>query len=62
MLVKITPDGNGMRDTENQIAISNEEQKLKDYCKEVFGLPTGKPKKFSWDAYYVIEETEIEII
>jgi hypothetical protein len=67
-LVKITPNGNadmyGGRDGHDVLAISESESDLYEYCEKTYGKKAGKPdmKDFSWDGWYIIEETNIKII
>lgn len=62
ILIEVTPDGNGVSDRERQIAISRDRPKLERYCYNTFGLLVGKPAKFSWDSYYIIKDTEINMV
>jgi len=52
-----TPGGIGLPDIRKEIAISNDYLILSDYCEKIIGKPIGKPRVFSWDNYYEIEET-----
>jgi len=65
-LVCIEPEMNqdqfGGSDTVRTVAISNDEDLLIEHCKTAYGLPVGKPDKFSWARYYVIRDTNIKII
>jgi len=63
ILLEVTPDGNGVKDIEKQIAVSTDRLKLEKYCYDTFNVLLWKScMKFTWDAYYVIEETEINIV
>lgn len=61
ILIKITPDGNGVRDYEHQVAISKNAEALEDY--RTSNNLKEKDKRFSiWDCYYEIRGTNIEIV
>ena len=62
ILVEIEIDGNGVRDKETPRAISTDKSKLKMYCLNTYNVPVGKPDVFSWDNYFVIKESKINII
>jgi hypothetical protein len=57
-------DGNGMGDKPYHVAISNSEDKLRDYCLKTYGKNVGRPTaaKFTWENYFVIEKTPIVIL
>lgn len=61
-LVKVNVNGNADRfggsDSETEIAISTNKEKLEEYCKETYGQSAKKSEKFSWE-YYKIVETKI---
>jgi len=65
-LVEISTNGNadmyGGRDGHEVRAISDNVNALNKYCETMFEKKVGKPKSFSWDNYFVIEETNIIII
>jgi len=62
VLVQVKRDGNGVRDERTQIAVSDTEQKLVDYCNTELGMGIGEPKKYSWADYYLIETSNIKIV
>ncbi len=66
ILISVKANGNadqfGGRDSIITHAISNDEQELIKYCNLTFGKPVGKPAKFSWDEYYEIQDSQIEIV
>ena len=43
-------------------AISNHVNALIDFCYKTYKKSVGKPEVFSWDNYFIIEETNIVII
>lgn len=67
-LVKIVPDGNGVRDSWEDIAISADKAKLEEYCKTTFGKEIEEShfattvKNFSWDGWYCIVPSNIIIL
>jgi hypothetical protein len=65
-LVEISTNGNadmyGGSDGHDVKAISNSINKLNDYCEKKYKKKVGKPEIFSWDNYFIIEETKIEIL
>lgn len=68
-LIEVTPDGNGVKDVERLMAVSKFKESLKSYCMDKFNKEVttefdslGNPKPFSWDAFYKIEPTKIEIV
>ena len=67
-LVKITPNGSadmyGGSDGHDVLAISNSINALNEYCEKTFNKKVGKPdmKDFTWDGWYILEETKIKII
>ena len=67
-LVKIIPDGNGVKDKREDIAISTDKEKLSKYCKTTFGKEieesqnSTQVKNFSWDGWYVIIPSNIVIL
>jgi hypothetical protein len=65
-LISVEANGNADRfggsDYVTTHAISDDEQKLIDYCKDTFDMPVGKPEKFSWKPFYLIQETKIVIV
>ena len=60
-LVKITPSRGGSRFIKD-ICISNDKQKLEDFCFEKFKLNVGKPISYSNKPYYIIENSNMKII
>jgi hypothetical protein len=62
ILNKVVIDGNGVMDRHYPIAVADTEDELKKYCEAVIGLPVGKPRKFTWDDYYVIEPSNLIIL
>jgi len=67
LLKKVEVNGDadqfGGRDTEIEIAISNDVKILKDYCRREFKCEAsvGKPEKFVWE-YYTIIPTTLKIL
>lgn len=49
------PCGCGLPERHELQAISEDENKLKEFCKANFGKEPGKPEKFSWDNYFIIK-------
>lgn len=62
VLIRVHQDGNGLGDRPYHVATSNSEEALVEYCREAFDMPVGKPKKFSWDDYFIINDTPVVII
>ena len=62
ILIKVIPDGCGVHDEEKTIAISIDKQALIDNCKNAYKAPVGKPDTFSWEPYFIIRETTIDVI
>ena len=61
-LIEVESSGTELPNRKFIRAISNDKQKLENYCLEVYGKKTGEPKPFNWDNYFIIEETEKVII
>jgi hypothetical protein len=61
-LYRIKIDGNGMCDRSTLEAISDSEEKLKNFCKVNFSKEVGKPEIFSWDDYYVIQPYKMKVV
>jgi hypothetical protein len=61
-LYKVQIDGNGVRDISTLEAISDNEEKLKTYCKEIFNKEVGKPEIFSWDDYFIIQPYKMIVV
>ena len=59
------PDGNGVRDIETEVAISEDREVLVKYTKTEFdyniGQDTNKDKPF-WSGYYLIHESSMKIM
>lgn len=62
ILVEITPDGNGNRDFENEIAVSTDREALEKYCETDLYSVVGKNKKNMWATYYAIKVSKLIII
>jgi hypothetical protein len=64
VLIRMEVNGDGRRDRPSHIAISNNEDNLVSYCQNTFGKSIGKPSalNFTWEDYFIIEETSIVII
>ena len=61
-LIEVETNGDGGRDGHYERAISDDKEKLIKYCEETFEKKVGKPDIFSWDNYFIIEETKIVIL
>ena len=65
ILIEVSTNGNadmyGGQDGHYQRAISKSKEKLNEYCEKTYGKKVGKPEVFSWDNYFVIEETDMQI-
>jgi hypothetical protein len=62
ILVKITPDGSGIKDHEVTVAVSTSESALVEYCEKELGEKVGKPEKFTWDPYYEVRDYPVKIV
>jgi hypothetical protein len=62
LLIKTTPDCNERGPRTEKVAISESKPMLETYCLQTYGVPAGEPEKFSWNSYYVIEETSITVV
>ena len=61
ILVERTPDGNGNRDSENEIAVSTDREALEKYCETTLHSKLGK-KKNMWATYYEIKISNIIVL
>jgi hypothetical protein len=65
-LIEVETNGNadmyGGSDGHYERAISESKEKLAEYCEKTYGKKVGKPEVFSWDNYFIVEETKIKII
>ena len=63
-LVEINPEPCfvGLREIKTVIAVSNSSDKLYQHCIDVYGKPAGEPEAFTFDRYYIIRSSGIEII
>ena len=64
ILVKIEINGNGGGDYREEIAISNDYDKLVEFVKNKYGVGIGKENGFEnfWDGYFEISDSEINIL
>ena len=62
VLIRVEADGNGGGDRHYHLAMSHDEQALEEYCLKTFKVPVGKPEKFTWDDYYIINDSPILIL
>jgi len=62
ILVEVEISGNGVSDIYRTKAISEDKIKLEEYCKKTYGKEIGKPDKFSWDNYFLINKTDIIVL
>jgi hypothetical protein len=61
ILVERTPDGNGNRDSENEIAVSTDREALEKYCETTLHSKLGK-KKNMWATYYEIKISKMVVL
>lgn len=61
-LVEVTINGNGGGDFHQTKAISSDYAKLEEYCLKTYEKEIGQPKPFTWDNYFIIEETNTVIV
>jgi len=63
-LIEVETNGNGGGDFHRTKAISDDYAKLEEHCKETYGKEVGKPEieNFTWDNYFIIEETDTVIV
>lgn len=60
-LVKYEFSGDERGDLRTVVAVSTSKDKLEDHCLKTYNKPAGNPLKFSYDDYYLIEQTDIQI-
>ena len=61
ILVERTPDGNGLRDWENEIAVSTDREALEKYCETTIGSKLNDRSDF-WAKYYEIKTSSIVVL
>jgi hypothetical protein len=64
ILYEYTPECSERGDPSKQIAISQSRKVLVDYCKEKYGKEILESKMYvkGWDPYYMIWESQLEIV
>ena len=66
VLIEVESNGNADRhggsDRHYHRAMSTNKEALIDYCKETYDKEIGQPKPFTWDNYFIINESPIVIL
>lgn len=61
-LVEVESTGTELGNAYFQRAVSDDKQKLENYCLEVYGKKIGEPKPPTWENYFIIRPVSIEIL
>lgn len=61
-LIEVESSGTELPDRHYRRAISDLKVLLEDYCLDRYGKKVGYPEPFTWDNYFIIEETDVVIV